>query len=180
MKRQFGKTRIELIEGDITELQVDAIVNAANSMLAHGGGVAGAIVRKGGMLIRQESDMWVRARGPVPAGSVAITSGGNLPSRYVIHAVGPRMGDGNEDDTLRHATLRSLETVEKHNLKTVSFPAIGAGISGYPIERCARVMLSAVVQYVQQKRQIEKIVFCLYGKEAYLVFKDEFVKLTTK
>lgn len=176
MKKRFGKTKIELIEGDITGLVMDAIVNAANSRLAHGGGVAGAIVRKGGPSIQQESDMWIRARGPVPTGSTAITSGGRLPSRYVIHAVGPRMGEGDEDEKLEQATVNCLLTAEKHNLRTIAFPAISTGIFGYPIERCAQVMLSAVVAYIQGKTQIEKIVFCLYGKEAYAVFKNEFNK----
>ncbi|HEX9934838.1 MAG TPA: macro domain-containing protein, partial [bacterium] len=114
MKRRFGKTTVELVEGDITELQVDAIVNAANPQLAHGGGVAGAIVRKGGVIIQQESDIWVRARGPVPVGWAAITSAGSLAARYVIHAVGPRMGEGNEDEKLKRATIASLETADRH------------------------------------------------------------------
>jgi len=172
MKMRFGKTVVELIDGDITGLPLDAIVNAANSQLAHGGGVAGAIARKGGKAIQEESDLWVRARGPVPVGSTAITSGGDLPARYVIHAVGPRMGEGDEDEKLRRATLSSLETAEKHNLKTIAFPAVSTGIFGYPIERCSEVMLSTVVEYLKNKTSLEKIVFCLYGKEAYGVFAD--------
>ena len=101
MNRLFGKTTVELMEGDITAMEVDAVVNAANSRLKHGGGVAGAIVRKGGPTIQEESDVWVKAwGGEVSVGSCAITSGGNLPARYVIHAVGPRMGEGDEDAKL--------------------------------------------------------------------------------
>jgi len=177
MKRRFGKTTVELVEGDITELQVDAIVNAANPQLAHGGGVAGAIVRKGGVIIQQESDIWVRARGPVPVGWAAITSAGSLAARYVIHAVGPRMGEGNEDEKLKRATIASLETADRHNLKTVAFPAISTGIFGYPIERCADVMLSTVLDYVKGATFIESIVFCLFGKEAFAVFKKALQRL---
>jgi O-acetyl-ADP-ribose deacetylase len=155
-------------------LPMDAVVNAANSELAHGGGVAGAILRKGGILIQQESDMWVRARGPVPAGSAAITSGGMLPSRYVIHAVGPMMGEGDEDEKLKQATLSSLKTAEKHNLKTIAFPAISTGIFGFPIDRCARIMLSTVIGYVLVHKHLERVVFCLFGKNAYDTFEKEF------
>jgi O-acetyl-ADP-ribose deacetylase len=177
MEKQFGKTWIELVEGDITELQVDAVVNAANSQLNHGGGVAGAIAKKGGALIQQESDVWVKARGPVPVGWAAITSGGQLPARYVIHAVGPKMGEGNEDEKLKRATIASLETADKHHLKTIAFPAISTGIFGYPVERCAKVMLSAAAEYVREATLIERVVFCLYGREAYKIFAREFKSL---
>jgi O-acetyl-ADP-ribose deacetylase (regulator of RNase III) len=174
MKKQFGKTWIELVKGDITELQVDAVVNAANSQLNHGGGVAGVIVKKGGALIQQESELWVKARGPLPVGWAAITSGGRLPARYVIHAVGPRMGEGNEDEKLKRATTACLETADRHNLKTIGFPAISTGIFGYPIDRCAKTMLSAVLAYIRNATMIERVVFCLYGKEPYKVFEKEF------
>ncbi len=174
MKKQFGKTWIETIEGDITELQVDAVVNAANSLLKHGGGVAGAILRKGGVLIQQESDIWVKARGPVPVGWTAITSGGNLPARYVIHAVGPKMGEGNEDEKLRRATIACLETADIHGLKTIGFPAISTGIFGYPMERCAKIMLSTVAAYIRGATLVERVVFCLFGKEAHAIFTKEF------
>ncbi len=128
--KRIGKTEIEIRVGDITEMTTDAIVNAANSLLAHGGGVAGAIARKGGPMIQEESDLWVKVRGKVPAGSCAITSAGRLATRYVIHAVGPRMGEGDEDIKLRLATLSAIETAERHNLKTIAFPAVSAGIFG--------------------------------------------------
>ena len=170
MKKKFGKTVIELIEGDITELETDAIVNAANSQLAHGGGVAGAIVKKGGTIIQEESDTWVFARGEVPVGSTAITSGGRLPARYVIHAVGPKMGEGGEDDKLMMATLSGLEMADRHGLKSIAFPAISTGIFGYPVDRCAQIMLSTVVEYIQEETALEKVVFCLFGKEAFEIF----------
>ncbi len=177
MKKIFGKTYIELIEGDITELDTDAIVNAANSQLVHGGGLAGAIIRKGGTIIQEESNTWILARGEVPVGSVAITSGGQLPARYVIHAVGPRMGEGGEDDKLMMATLSSLEMADRHGLTSIAFPAISTGIFGYPIGRCAQFMLSTVVEYIREETGLERVVFCLFGKEAYDVFKKVFKEL---
>lgn len=177
MRKRFAKTIIELMEGDITELDTDAIVNAANSQLAHGGGVAGAIVRKGGKIIQEESDTWIIARGEVPAGSAAITSGGELRAGYVIHAVGPRMGEGDEDEKLKNATLSSLRMADTHNLKSIAFPAVSTGIFGYPIDRCARVMLSAAIEYIKGKTDLVHIVFCLFEKEALQVFKKTLKEL---
>lgn len=178
MKKQVGNTSIELLEGDITEMVTDAIVNAANSQLKHGGGVAGAIVRKGGKTIQEESDVWVKAwGGEVSVGSAAITSGGDLPARYVIHAVGPRMGEGDEDAKLKKATLSSLKMADQHNLQSIAFPAISTGIFGYPIDRCARVMLSTVAAYVKKKTGLAHIVFCLFDEEAYRIFQDAFARI---
>lgn len=175
MKNRFGKTVVELIEGDITEMNVDAIVNAANSRLAHGGGVAGVIVRKGGRIIQEESDVWVKAwGGEVSVGSSAITSGGDLPARYVIHAVGPRMGEGDEDEKLKKVTLSSLRMADQHNLISIAFPAISTGIFGYPMDRCAEMMLSTVIEYMQNETKLERIVFCLFGQEALKIFEDRF------
>jgi O-acetyl-ADP-ribose deacetylase (regulator of RNase III) len=178
MKKRIGKTVVELMMGDITDMQTDAIVNAANSRLAHGGGVAGAIASKGGPTIQQESDLWVTVRGEVPAGSCVITSAGKLPARYVIHAVGPRMGEGDEDAKLKLASLSSLEMAENHNLRSVAFPAISTGIFGYPMDRCADAMLSTVIEYANGQTQLEWVVFCLYDQKAYDVFKKRFKELT--
>jgi O-acetyl-ADP-ribose deacetylase (regulator of RNase III) len=178
-KTKVHNTNIEIIDGDITDMNVDAIVNAANSLLKHGGGVAGAIVRKGGHTIQEESDVWVKAwGGEVTVGSAVITSGGNLPAKYVIHAVGPRMGEGDEDEKLRKATLNSLQTAEHRNLKSIAFPAISTGIFGYPMDRCAKIMLSTVLEYVKGQTQLEKVVFCLWGKEACSLFEETLKKLT--
>jgi O-acetyl-ADP-ribose deacetylase (regulator of RNase III) len=178
-KKKVLNTDVEIVDGDITGMDVDAIVNAANSRLKHGGGVAGAILRKGGKTIQEESDVWVKAwGGEVDVGSAVITSGGNLSARYVIHAVGPRMGEGDEDEKLKKATLSSLQTAERRNLKSIAFPAISTGIFGYPMDRCARIMLSAVLEYVKGQTQLEKIVFCLWGKESYSVFEETFKKLS--
>ncbi len=157
---------IELLEGDITTLAVDAIVNAANSHLQHGGGVAGAISRKGGPAIQQESDRI----GFVPVGDAAVTSAGSLPARWVIHAVGPRMGEGDEDAKLRSATVASLERAEELGAETVAFPAISTGIFGYPIDRCARIMIDAVIRFGPRARSLRTVTFCLFGADAMREF----------
>lgn len=172
MNKRVSETDVELIMGDITEMDTDAIVNAANSQLAHGGGVAGAISRKGGKSIQEESDTWVYAHGEVPVGSVAMTTGGDLRVRYVIHAVGPRMGEGEEDEKLRSVTISSLLLADKHSFRSLAFPAISTGIFGYPIDRCAKIMLSTVIDYIREGTKIDKIVFCLWGEEAHILFKD--------
>jgi len=159
-------------------MKTDAIVNAANSCLAHGGGVAGAIVKKGGQSIQEESEMWIMARGEVVVGTAAITSAGELPSKYVIHAVGPRMGEGDEDEKLKAATLSTLQLSDKHSFKSISFPAVSTGIFGYPIDRCAQVMLSTVMEYVKEKTSLEEIVFCLLGDESMKVFKETLNQLS--
>jgi O-acetyl-ADP-ribose deacetylase (regulator of RNase III) len=178
LKKKVHNTDVEIVDGDITEMDVDVIVNAANSRLKHGGGVAGTIVRKGGNTIQEESDIWVKAwGGEVTVGSVVITSGGNLPAKYIIHAVGPRMGEGDEDEKLKKATLNSLQMAEHRNLKSIAFPAISTGIFGYPLERCAKIMLSTVLEYIKGQTQLEKVVFCLWGKEAYMLFEEVLKKL---
>ena len=181
MKKKIAKTTIELITGDLTAMKTDAIVNAANSLLKHGGGVAGAIVQKGGKVIQEESDVWVKAwGGEIPVGSAAVTSGGNLAARYVVHAVGPRMGEGNEDEKLKKATLSSLKIADKHKFKSIAFPAISTGIFGYPMQQCAEIMLGTVIEYIEGETLIEKVVFCLWGQKAFNIFKDTFSSLTTK
>jgi len=177
MQKTIDKTTIQLLKGDITDLEIDAIVNAANERLAHGGGVAGAISRKGGITIQQESDEWIRTHGNVHTGSAAITSGGNLKAKYVIHAVGPIMGSGDEDKKLENATLCSLEIAEKHDLTSIAFPAISTGIFGYPIERCAKIMLSTVQKFIEEGTKITKVIFCVWNHEAFAAFKKEIGKL---
>lgn len=160
--------KIEIIQADITSVSVDAIVNAANSHLQHGAGVAGAIVRQGGPEIQKESD----AIGFVPVGQAVVTGAGNLPARYVIHAVGPRMGEGDEDVKLRSATLASLERAEELKIGSLALPAISAGIFGYPIDRCARVMLSALREFEPRATSLKRIVFCLRGQPAWDTFEQ--------
>ncbi|MBC7186502.1 MAG: macro domain-containing protein [Calditrichaeota bacterium] len=173
MVRRWHKTEIELLRGDITEMATDAIVNAANEHLAHGAGVAGAIVRKGGRIIQDESNAWVRTRGRVPTGSAAITTGGALKARYVIHAVGPVMGSGEEERKLRDATIASLRLADAHGLTSIAFPAISTGVFGCPMELCARAMLSAVRDYVAGATGLRRIVFCLWDENALAVFSSQ-------
>ncbi|BAT71906.1 Appr-1-p processing protein [Thermosulfidibacter takaii ABI70S6] len=138
---------IKVIMGDITEEQTDAIVNAANSYLKHGGGVAGAIVRKGGRIIQEESDKI----GYCPVGDAVYTSAGKLKAKYVIHAVGPRWGEGDEENKLRSAVRRALEVAAELKLKSVALPAISTGIFGYPKPEGTRVILEEVVKFLKKR-----------------------------
>lgn len=169
MKVNIENCILELVEGDITEMQTDAIVNAANAQLVLGGGVAGAIRRKGGPTIQEECDKI----GGTFVGGAVITTGGNLKAKYVIHAVGPRMGEGNEDEKLKNATLNSLKAAEKNHLKSVSFPAISAGIFGFPIARCSEIMLKTVIEYLKGQTGLEKVIFALFGRGSYQVFENQ-------
>jgi O-acetyl-ADP-ribose deacetylase (regulator of RNase III) len=177
MKNRINGCDVELIQGDITAMDTDAIVNAANERLAHGGGVAGAIIRKGGPRIQQESDEWVAHHGLVHTGSAAITGGGDLAAKYVIHAVGPVMGSGDEDAKLRSATQSALDLAVTHKLHSITFPAISTGIFGYPVERCAHVMLSAVLEHLEGETTLQRIVFCLFDEKTLGVFEGKLEKL---
>lgn len=139
----------QIVQGDITAETVDAIVNAANSHLMHGAGVAGAIVRRGGPVIQAESTQWVRQHGLVTHTEPAYTHAGNLPCRYVIHAVGPVWGEGDEADKLEQAVSGILRLAEQLGLASISIPAISTGIFGFPRERAAQVIISAVLDYSQ-------------------------------
>ena len=136
---------VRVVRNDLTTEPVDAIVNAANGHLAHGGGVAGAIVRAGGAVIQRESDAWVRMHGPVPTGGAAITGAGALPCRYVIHAVGPVWTNrGEEPRELASAVRSALDLAARHSIESVSMPGISSGIFGFPKPLCAQVMLRAI------------------------------------
>jgi len=181
MHVQMGHTLIELVQGDITEMDTDAIVNAANEQLMHGGGVAGAIARKGGPTIQQESREWVRRHGKVETGSAAITSGGNLKADKVIHAVGPvydHRDPGRCADSLASAVRSALELADAHGLESITLPAISTGIFGYPVEEAAEVMLEAALSYAQQVTGLERIVFCPYSQPDYETFADSLARLT--
>ncbi len=153
---------IQIVRGDLTTETTDAIVNAANEYLSHGGGVAWAIVRGGGETIQQESDEWIRVHGTVSHAHPAWTSGGHLPAKYVIHAVGPVWGNGNEDAKLTAAVSGSLEVADELKCTSISLPAISTGIFGFPKERAARVMFSAIENYFshhESENQISSISF---------------------
>ncbi len=142
-----GGQIVQLVTGDLTAESVDAIVNAANANLQHGGGVAGAISRRGGPQIQVESSDWVRRYGPVSHERPAYTSAGKLPCRYVIHAVGPVWGAGDEDRKLAAAVSGSLRVADELGLASIAFPAISTGIFGFPKARAARVTLQAIQEY---------------------------------
>ncbi len=169
MKIQIEKTELELIDGDLTEQNTDAIVNAANAQLILGGGVAGAIRKKGGPKIQEECNKI----GGTFVGGAVITTGGNLKAKYVIHAVGPRMGEGDESNKLKNATLNSLKVADENKLKSISFPAISTGIFGFPIGKCAKIMLSTIIEYIKQSTGLQKVAICLWGQDAFSVFENE-------
>lgn len=162
----------QLVQGDITTENVDAIVNAANAQLRHGGGVAGAIVRKGGPQIQAESDAWVRQHGPVSHDSPAITSGGSLPCRYVIHVVGPVWGEGEEDEKLSSALESALIMADRHDLSSIALPAISTGIFGFPKDRAARIILSMINKYLKKnvKSSLEIVRLTLFDQGVLDVF----------
>lgn len=144
------QARLEIAQGDLTQERVDAIVNAANNHLSHGGGVAGAIARAGGPIIQQESEDWVRQHGLVSHDEPAYTSAGEMPCKVVIHAVGPVWGEGLEDSKLAEAITGSLRRAEELNLESIAFPAISTGIYDFPKERAARVFFKTFKNYFAQ------------------------------
>ena len=168
MKVRIRGAELEILQGDITEMDTDAIVNAANAQLVLGAGVAGAIRKKGGPAVQEECDRI----GTTYVGGAVITRAGNLKARHVIHAVGPRMGEGDEDRKLRDATLNSLRLAQEHGLKSLAFPAISTGIFGFPLERCARIMLGTVREFLEGGSGLQRVVFCLFGEESYRAFEQ--------
>jgi len=174
MKVDIEGRTLELVEGDLTEMDTDAIVNAANARLILGGGVAGAIRRKGGPQIQAECD---RIGGTFVGGAV-LTTGGNLKAKHVIHAVGPQMGEGQEDEKLRNATLNSLKLADEHCLRSIAFPAISTGIFGFPVQRCAEIMLATAIRYLQGQTGLDRVVFCLFGHDSYEVFAAQLERQT--
>lgn len=166
---------VRLVKGDITEIEADVIVNAANSYLEHGGGVAGAIVRKGGYIIQIESREYVKKHGPVPVGGVAVTSAGKLKAKYIIHAVGPRYGIEGEEK-LEEAIRNSIRKAEELRLSSIALPAISTGIYGYPYDICANKMVKVIKEEAGNLKNVNTIIVCLYTDDAYEVFKKIFEK----
>jgi len=170
VKVQIGKGQLELVQGDITAQEVDAIVNAANSRLAGGGGVDGAIHRRGGPAIMAET----REKSPdgCSTGSAVISGAGNLPARYVIHAVGPVWGGGQkgEAERLAGAYRRSLELAVEHDCRSVAFPALSTGAYGYPMDQGARVALRTAIDFLRQHSRPELVRFVLFDQGAYGAF----------
>ncbi len=167
-----GQT-LEILQGDITQEKVDAIVNAANAHLRHDGGVAAAIVQTGGQTIQIESDAWIKQYGAVRHDKPAYTRAGRLPCKYVIHAVGPIWGDGNEDAKLSAAIVGSLKVAEELNLQSITFPAISTGIFGFPKERAAKIFMQTFHDFFDQNpessvRIVRMMLYDLATLQAFL------------
>lgn len=166
-------TKIYFHKGDITDMAVDAIVNAANTDLVLGSGVAGAIRRKGGHTVEEDCER----SGPVALGGAAVTTGGNLKALYVIHAASMPLGGTTTADSLRLATLNSLMRAEEKAIKSIAFPAIGTGVAGFPMEECARIMLTEVLSHIKSRSSLERIDFVLFDDAALKVFEDTYALL---
>ena len=167
---------VRVVQNDLTEEEVDAIVNAANEHLLHGGGVAGAIARKGGPTIQRESNAWVREHGPVRTGSAAITGAGKLPCKYVIHAVGPVWsGSGDEEAKLASAVQSALDLAEEHGLARISMPAISSGIFGFPKPLCAQVMLRTIRTWLgaHPGSAVREVNACNIDSRTAAIFQEE-------
>ena len=168
MQVKIGHSLLELVEGDITRQDTDAIVNAANTALRPGGGVDGAIHRAGGPAIEAEC----RQLAGCPTGEARVTTGGNLTARYVIHTVGPVYQDGfhREPELLASCYRESLKLASAKGIKSLAFPSISTGVYGYPIEDAARVALKAVIGYLAHHPEIEQVRFVLFSRAAYEVY----------
>ena len=168
--------RIEIRQGDLTEMDCDAIVNAANNDLQLGGGVAGAIWRKGGPQIQTECN----EIGTIPVGGAAVTSGGKLKARYVIHAASMQLGGRTSAQSLRSSTAHALRIAAQKGLKTVAFPAVGTGIAGFPLRECAEIMLGEAARHMNGATSLEKVYFVLFDAEALGVFQEVMRDLQAK
>jgi len=165
------EVEIELYRGSITDLdgEVDALVNAANTHLWMGAGVAGAIKRKGGREIEEEAV----GKGPVPLGEAVATGAGRLRCKYVIHAAGMEPGGRATAESVRAATRNSLLRAEELNLESIAFPAIGTGVGGLPLEEAARIQIEEARRFAEEAESLKRIVFALFGEEAYEVYRRE-------
>ena len=164
--------KLFLRQGDITSMNVDAIVNAANTELKLGAGVAGAIRTKGGPAIQEECDKI----GTVELGEAVITTGGNLKAPYVIHAASMHLGGRTSEASLRNSVSKSLAIANEKGLKTIAFPAIGTGFAGFPMGECARVMIEEIAKHLESQTSSEKIYIVLFDRDAYTIFENELFK----
>jgi len=175
MEFKICKAKVRIVRGDITEQKTDAIVNAANSSLMGGGGVDGAIHRKGGPKILEECKRIRETEWPdgLPTGKAVITTGGNLKAKYVIHTVGPvwRGGKYGEPKLLADAYRNSLNLAVSRGLKTIAFPAISIGAYGYPIEEAAEVALKTVREFLEEEDKLEEVVFVLFTESSLRVYE---------
>jgi len=166
---QVNGVTVDVLQGDLTTQDVDAIVNAANNDLQLGAGVAGAIARAGGPQIQRECD----AIGSIALGDAAITGGGKLRARHVIHAASMQLGERTTADSLRRSTARSLEIAKQRGLHSIAFPAVGTGIARFPLEDCARIMIEEVVEHARAGTSLTNVRFVLFGGEAESAFRRE-------
>lgn len=174
IERIISEKTLRLIKDDITTRNVDVIVNPANSLLKHGGGVAKSIVTKGGKIIQEESNKI----GFVPVGKSAITSSGNLPCTAVIHTVGPKMGEGDENSKLRMAVYSALKLASEKNFSSISIPAISSGIFGFPKDRCATIIVEEIKNFIKENYDSPLNIFemCVYDDETFVYFQKELSK----
>ena len=176
MKVNVQKSTLEVVQGDITQQDIEAIGNAANSALAGGGGVDGAIHTAGGPAIKEE--LKVRYKGCAP-GSAVITSGGNLKAEYVIHAVGPRYsGSPKDPELLSSAYRKSLELCTQNKISSIAFPSISTGIYGYPVEEASRIALKTIMDYLKNHPEIKLVRFVLFDSNTYRVYEGALKELT--
>lgn len=172
----YGKTKITILQGDITKLKVDAIVNAANERLRGGGGVDGAIHRAGGPQILEECKKYLGC----PTGEARLTSAGNMPSKYVIHTVGPvyRGGQNNEAYLLESAYKSSLKMAAENNVRTIAFPFISAGVYGYPKEEASGIAVNTVKKFIEEYPDVfDEVIFCCFSESDSLLFTDKVKKI---
>ena len=175
MKIKIGKTTLAVERGDITDAEVDAVVNAANSELWMGAGVAGAMKRKGGVVIEEEA----LRQGPIDVGEAVLTVAGNLPATHVIHAATMGKDLKTDPEKIAAATRSTLALAEKHKMESIAFPALGSGVGGVPPAQSAEVIVSTVVQHVTRgQSSLQKVLFVLYQDEAYKAFTDTLTRLS--
>ena len=174
-KLTIDNRSISIVQGDLTEMEADALVNAANNQLWMGGGVAGALKRKGGKIIETEA----LQKGPIPIGEAAITTAGKLKAKYVIHAAGMGTDLKTNEQKIKSATQNALKRAHEAKLKSIAFPSIGTGVGGFSEQKAAEVMLGTAVAFLltEQNTSIENIIFVLYTTGAYRAFAEEFKKI---
>ena len=163
MEKSMSGVNIRVVQGDITDVDADAIVNAANNHLWMGAGVAGAIKRKGGKEIEDEA----MKQAPIPIGEAVVTSAGKLKAKYVIHAAVMGQDLTTNEDYIKDATLNSLKRVEELKIESVAFPAFGTGVGGFPVDRCARIMIDQVKDFSKNTRFLKEVLFVLFDKKSY-------------
>ncbi len=170
MEKQWGKIKVQVIQGDITEQDMDAIVNAANDHLWMGAGVAGAIKTKGGTEIEKEA----MSKAPIPIGETVITKAGRLTAKYVIHAAVMGQDLATKKEYIREATLNSLERAEELKIGSIAFPAFGTGVGKFPVEECARIMLAVVKAFSTKAEYLEEVRFVLFDEKSYDIWRARF------